>query len=67
MPMATPSSKPFHNIPFYLVTHLPYSRLVNPYVQPTLYVRAPGEDFEHVHRFENDDPFFSEVSDLPKP
>ena len=36
-------------------------RLVNPYVQPTLYVRAPGEDYEHVHRFDNDDPFFSEV------
>ncbi|KAF8590585.1 NAD binding dehydrogenase [Ramaria rubella] len=39
-------------------------KLVNPYVQPTLYVRAPGDDYEQVHRFENDDPFFSEVSNL---
>jgi len=39
-------------------------KLVNPYVQPTLYVRAPGDDYEHVHRFDNDDPFFSEISNL---
>lgn len=38
-------------------------RLVDPYVQPTLIIRAPGSDFEQVHRFENDDPFFSEVNE----
>ena len=36
-------------------------RLVNPYVQPVLYVRRPGNDHEEVHRFPDDDPFFSEV------
>ncbi|KZT42091.1 NAD binding dehydrogenase [Sistotremastrum suecicum HHB10207 ss-3] len=39
-------------------------KLVNPYVQPTLYVRRPGDDHEEVHRFADDDPFFSEVSNL---
>ncbi len=37
-------------------------RLVNPYVQPVLYVRRPGDDYEETHRFPDDDPFFSEVS-----
>ena len=37
-------------------------RLVNPYVQPVLYVRRPGSDAEEVHNFAEDDPFFSEVS-----
>lgn len=39
-------------------------KLVDPYVQPMLIVRSPGSDFEQVHRFENDDPFFSEISNL---
>ena len=37
-------------------------RLVNPYVQPVLYIRRPGSDIEEMHRFPDDDPFFSEVS-----
>lgn len=37
-------------------------KLVNPYVQPVLYVRRPGSDAEEVHNFADDDPFFSEVS-----
>lgn len=39
-------------------------RLVNPYVQPVLYVRRPGSDLEETHRFPDDDPFFSEISNL---
>lgn len=39
-------------------------RLVNPYVQPILYIRRPGDDYEETHRFPDDDPFFSEVSNL---
>lgn len=39
-------------------------KLVNPYVQPVLYVRRPGSDSEETHRFPDDDPFFSEVSVL---
>jgi predicted dehydrogenase len=39
-------------------------KLVNPYVQPVLYVRRPGDDQEHTYRFPDDDPFFSEVSNL---
>lgn len=37
---------------------------MNPYVQPILYVRRPGDDYEETHRFPDDDPFFSEVSQL---
>ncbi|KAH8116971.1 putative oxidoreductase C terminal-domain-containing protein [Phellopilus nigrolimitatus] len=37
-------------------------KLVNPYVQPILYIRRPGDDYEETHRFPDDDPFFSEVS-----
>jgi hypothetical protein len=37
-------------------------RLVNPYVQPVLYVRRPGDDHEQMYTFPDDDPFFSEVS-----
>ncbi|CAL1704541.1 unnamed protein product [Somion occarium] len=37
-------------------------KLVNPYVQPVLYVRRPGSDLEESHRFPDDDPFFSEIS-----
>ena len=40
------------------------ARLVNPYVQPVLYIRRPGDDYEETHRFPDDDPFFSEVSNL---
>ncbi|KAF8559814.1 hypothetical protein OG21DRAFT_1503038 [Imleria badia] len=36
-------------------------RLVNPYVQPILYVRKPGDDHEQVFNFPDDDPFFSEA------
>ncbi|KAJ7774767.1 putative oxidoreductase C terminal-domain-containing protein [Mycena metata] len=39
-------------------------KLVNPYVQPTLYIRKPGDDHEQTFRFPDDDPFFSEVSNL---
>lgn len=42
----------------------PCDRLVNPYVQPVLYIRRPGSDLEETHRFPDDDPFFSEVSNL---
>ncbi len=41
-----------------------YPRLVNPYVQPVLYVRKPGDDHEQTINFPDDDPFFSEVSNL---
>ncbi|KIP09608.1 hypothetical protein PHLGIDRAFT_28960 [Phlebiopsis gigantea 11061_1 CR5-6] len=37
-------------------------KLVNPYVQPVLYVRRPGSDAQETHTFSDDDPFFSEVS-----
>ncbi|TFK54941.1 hypothetical protein OE88DRAFT_1778962 [Heliocybe sulcata] len=37
-------------------------KLVNPYVQPVLYIRKPGDDDETVQRFSDDDPFFSEIS-----
>lgn len=39
-------------------------KLVDPYVQPTLYIRRPGSDLDETHRFPDDDPFFSEVSNL---
>jgi hypothetical protein len=39
-------------------------RLVNPYVQPMLHIRRPGSDLEEVHSFPDDDPFFSEISNL---
>ena len=42
---------------------LPF-RLVNPYVQPVLYIRTPGDDNETTIRFAEDDPYFSEVSNL---
>ena len=42
---------------------MPY-RLVNPYVQPALYIRKPGDDHEQVMTFPDDDPFFSEISNL---
>ena len=46
------------------LTSRTFQRLVNPYVQPVLYIRRPGSDSEEVHRFPDDDPFFSEVSVL---
>jgi len=42
----------------------PRGRLVNPYVQPVLYIRRPSSDLEETHRFPDDDPFFSEISNL---
>ncbi|OSX65282.1 hypothetical protein POSPLADRAFT_1135040 [Postia placenta MAD-698-R-SB12] len=39
-------------------------KLVNPYVQPVLFIRRPGNDHEESHRFPDDDPFFSEISVL---
>lgn len=37
---------------------------MNPYVLPVLYVRKPGDDQERTYNFPDDDPFFSEVSNL---
>lgn len=39
-------------------------KLVNPYVQPVLHVRRPGDDKEQVYNFPDDDPFFSEISNF---
>lgn len=39
-------------------------KLVNPYVQPVLYIRRPEDDHEQMTTFPDDDPFFSEVSNL---
>ena len=50
--------------PLTLALVLRVDRLVNPYVQPVLYIRRPGSDLEEIHRFPDDDPFFSEVSNL---
>ncbi len=36
-------------------------RLLDPYVQPVLVMRKPGDDHEQQVRFPEDDPFFSEV------
>lgn len=41
-----------------------YLRLVDPYHAPTLYVRRPGDDREETYCYSEDDPFFSEVSNL---
>ena len=61
--MATPSST--SSGPFsFTVINTSTIRLVDPYVQPVLYVRRPGDDYEETHRFPDDDPFFSEVSNL---
>jgi len=37
-------------------------RLVNPYVEPVLFVRRPGSRLEEQHTFPGDDPYFSEIS-----
>lgn len=50
--------------PQILISSLIWHRLVNPYVQPVLYIRKPGDDFEQSINFPDDDPFFSEVSNL---
>ena len=56
------SSSEFTGRPSDLHLKLTYvARLVNPYVQPVLYIRRPGSDLEESHRFPDDDPFFSEV------
>jgi hypothetical protein len=47
-----------------VLTNLSKNRLVNPYVQPVLHVRRPGDDHEQITTFPDDDPFFSEVSNL---
>ena len=39
-------------------------RLIDPYNAPMLYIRRPGDDHEEVLRYNDDDPFFSEVSNL---
>jgi len=39
-------------------------KLVNPYVLPVLHIRRPGDDYEQITTFPDDDPFFSEVSNL---
>ena len=39
-------------------------RLVDPYNAPMLYIRRPGDDHEEIVRYNDDDPFFSEVSNL---
>lgn len=39
-------------------------RLVDPYNAPMLYIRRPGDDHEEIVRYNDDDPFFSEVSSL---
>ena len=44
--------------------NLSFFRLVDPYVQPILYMRTPEEDTEKVFRFPDDDPFFSEISNF---
>lgn len=41
-----------------------YLRLVDPYNAPALYVRRPGDDHEEVFKYQDDDPFFSEVSNM---
>ena len=41
-----------------------FARLVNPYVQPVLYIRQPGDDNESKMTFPDDDPFFSEISNF---
>jgi len=39
-------------------------KLVDPYNAPVLYLRRPGDDHEERHAFQDDDPFFSEVSNF---
>jgi hypothetical protein len=58
------SFSPLRALLLYLAFCSLCDRLVNPYVQPVLYVRRPGSDLEETHRFPDDDPFFSEISNL---
>ena len=39
-------------------------RLIDPYNAPVLSVRRPGDDHEETLRYPNDDPFFTEVSNM---
>ena len=39
-------------------------RLFDPYNNPTLYVRSPGDDHEEIIRYASDDPFYTEVSNM---
>lgn len=38
--------------------------MLTAYNAPVLYLRRPGDDHEEVIRYNQDDPFFSEVSNL---
>ena len=53
-----------HSPSVYFLFTVLRDRLVDPYVQPVLYIRRPGSDLEETHRFPDDDPFFSEISNL---
>lgn len=37
-------------------------KLIDPYNNPTLYVRRPGSDTQEVLTFRDDDPFLAEIS-----
>ncbi|KZO95769.1 hypothetical protein CALVIDRAFT_499568 [Calocera viscosa TUFC12733] len=39
-------------------------RLEDPYNNPSLYVRRPGDDHEETYRYGDDDPFFTEVANM---
>ncbi|KZT57044.1 hypothetical protein CALCODRAFT_496713 [Calocera cornea HHB12733] len=39
-------------------------RLEDPYNNPVLYVRRPGDDHEETYRYGDDDPFFTEVANM---
>ncbi|BEI83610.1 hypothetical protein CcaverHIS002_0402140 [Cutaneotrichosporon cavernicola] len=39
-----------------------HMRLIDPYNAPQLLVRRPGDDHSELHQFNDDDPFFSEMS-----
>ena len=42
-------------------THASCDRLVDPYVNPTLHIRQPGNDQEQILDFSGEDPFLTEV------
>ncbi|KAG8720603.1 hypothetical protein FRC08_018746 [Ceratobasidium sp. 394] len=39
-------------------------RVSDPYGVPMLHVRQTGQDYEEIERYPDDDPFYSEVSNL---
>lgn len=57
-------SSKFITSPVFAQKILNAHRLVNPYVQPVLHVRRPGDDAEQTYTFPDDDPFFSEISNF---